>query len=85
MRDQLLFLDQLGRGVDTVRRVIEFWQPVTPGPALVKVLAAVASVLAVGLLSGVAVSSLAMLVLALSALLLLITEVFGLSIELDVR
>jgi hypothetical protein len=85
MRDLLLLLDQLGRRVETVRRLIEFWQPVTAGPTLVKVLVALASVLAVGLLSGIAVSSLAMLVLALSALLLVITEVFGLSIELDLR
>ncbi len=85
MRDLLVFLEQLGRRADTVRRLIDLWQPVTPGPALLKVLVAIASVLAVGLLSGVAVSSLAALVLALSALLLLITEVFGLSVELDLR
>jgi hypothetical protein len=59
-----------------------FWGPVTPAPAVVAPLLAVASVLMLALVTGIAVGSLATLIIALLALYLILTEVFGLSIDI---
>ena len=79
------FLDLLGRVVDgaaLARRAIAFWGPVAPNPALLSPLLTLGSLVALALLSGIAASSLAMLLVAIIALYLLLTEVFGLTFEL---
>lgn len=81
----LELLDLVGRvanGAALARRAIAFWGPVLHGPTLVAPLFALGSLIALALLSGIAASSLAMLLVAALALYLLLTEVFGFTIEL---
>ena len=65
----------------TVQRWAAFWGPVTETPALLAPLLALGSVLTLALLTGVAAGSLAVLIIALMALYVLLTDVFGISIE----
>jgi hypothetical protein len=85
MVPQLLqLLEQAFVGVGAVRRLIAFWGPVTDAPtALLGPLLAVGSVLMLALLSGVAIGTLATLIVTLTALYLLLTDVFGVSIDLN--
>jgi hypothetical protein len=64
------------------RRWAAFWGPVTETPALLAPLLALGSVLTLALLTGIAAASLAVLIIALMALYVLLTDVFGVSIEL---
>ena len=66
----------------TARRWAAFWGPVTETPALLAPLLALGSVLTLALLTGIAAGSLAVLIIALMALYVLLTDVFGISIEL---
>jgi hypothetical protein len=66
----------------TAQRWMAFWGPITEAPALVTLFVALGSVLSLLLLTGVAAASLAVLIIALTALYLLLTEVFGISIEI---
>lgn len=66
----------------TARRWVAFWGPVTETPALLAPLLALGSVLTLALLTGIAAGSLAVLIIALMALYVLLTDVFGISIEL---
>jgi hypothetical protein len=70
-------------GAAAVQRLARFWGPVVPAPTLVGPLLAIASVVGLALLTGLAVSSVATLLVALVALYLLLTEVFGIAIELN--
>ena len=84
MITQLLQLaENLLAGAAIVQRVAAFWGPVVPAPALLGPFLAVGSILALALLSGLAVGSVATLIIALVALYLIITEVFGVAIELN--
>ncbi len=76
----------LGRalaGARAARWALAFWGPVVDARALVEPLLAVASVVTLALLSGVAVGALVTLLVALSALYVLLTEFFGVSVDLD--
>jgi len=85
MVTQLLQLvEELLAGAAIVRRVAAFWGPIVPAPALLGPFLAVGSILALALLSGIAVGSVTTLIITLIALYLIITEVFGVAIEIDV-
>jgi len=71
-------------GAAAARQFLAFWGPVIDARTLVAPLLAIASVLALALLSGVAVSALSTLVFALAALYLILTEVFGVSVDLAI-
>ncbi len=77
----LEILDGALAGLTTARRVAAFWGPVTTLPPLLGPLLAVASVLSLALLTGVAVGALTTLVVVLLALYLVLTEVFGVSVS----
>lgn len=85
MFPQLLQLvEQALAGANAVRQVLAFWGPVSDAPAaLMGPLLAVGSVLMLALLTGVSVGALATLIVALTALYLLLTEIFGISIDLS--
>ena len=84
MITQLLQLaENLLASAAIVQRVAAFWGPVIPAPTLLGPFLAVGSILALALLSGLAVGSVATLIIALVALYLIITEVFGVAIELN--
>ncbi|MFQ5664986.1 MAG: hypothetical protein ACE5I7_01000 [Candidatus Binatia bacterium] len=84
MLPQLLqLLDRAVAGVGVARRVLAFWGPVMDMPALLGSLFAVASVLTLALLSGVAVAALATLLVALMVLYLLLTQVFGVTVDVQ--
>ena len=70
-------------GVAVARRLIAVWSPVIGAPTLLNPLVAVGSVLALALLTGVAVASLSTLIVAALILYTLLTEVFGISFEID--
>jgi hypothetical protein len=67
----------------TARRVLAFWGPVTDASGLVAPLLAIASVLMLALLTGIAIASLGTLIVALMILYLLLTEVFGVTIDVN--
>ena len=79
----LQLVNDLLLGAAAVQRVVAFWGPVIPAPTLVGPLLAIGSVIALALLSGLAVGSIATLLVALLALYLLLTEVFGVSLEIS--
>ena len=82
MLTQLLQLvEQAVAGFDTARRVLAFWGPVAAVPALLGPFLAIGSVLTLALLTGVAVGALSTLIVTLVVLYLLLTEVFGVSID----
>jgi hypothetical protein len=64
------------------RRWAAFWGPVTETPVLLAPVLALGSVLTLALLTGIAAGSLAVLIIALVALYVLLTDVLGISIEL---
>jgi hypothetical protein len=76
-------LDGTLSGIATARRVLAFWGPVTDTSSLVAPLLAIASVLMLALLTGIAVASLGTLIVALMILYLLLTEVFGITIDVN--
>ena len=69
--------------IATARRVLAFWGPVTDASSLVAPLLAIASVLMLALLTGIAIGSLGALIMALMILYLLLTEVFGITIDVN--
>jgi hypothetical protein len=86
MLPQLLrLLEQAFAGAGVARRLLAFWGPTVDAQALIAPLLAVASVLVLALLTGVAVGTLSTLVFTLAALYLLLTEVFGVSIDVELR
>jgi predicted membrane metal-binding protein len=78
----LQLLEHALAGAALARQWTAFWGPVIDVRSLTAALLAVFSVLALALLSGVAVSSLVSLVMTLAALYVLLTEVFGVTVEL---
>jgi hypothetical protein len=77
----LELLDSALAGVASARRVAAFWGPVTTVQPLVGPFLAVAAVVSLAVLTGIAVGTLATLIVVLLALYLLLTEVFGVSVE----
>ena len=78
----LQLLEHALSGAALARQWMAFWGPVVDVRSVAAALLAVASVLALALLSGIAVSSLFSLVMTLAALYVLLTEVFGVTVEL---
>ena len=76
-------IDRTLTGVAAAQRVLAFWGPVTDASALVAPLLAITSVLMLALLTGIAVASLGTLIVALMVLYLLLTEVFGITIDVN--
>ena len=68
--------------VDAARQWVAFWGPVPAAPVALGPLLAIGSILALAILTGIAVASLATLILALLVLYLLLTEIFGVSVEI---
>ncbi len=84
MFSQLLQLIERTVAVATAaQRWAAFWGPIVEAPLLLAPFIAVGSVLSLALLTGVAAGSLAVLIIALTALYVLLTELFGISIELS--
>jgi hypothetical protein len=82
MLSQLVQLIERTVSVATAaRRWVAFWGPVTEAPVLLTLVLALGSVLALALLTGIAGGSLAVLIVVLIALYVLLTDVFGFSIE----
>lgn len=79
----LRFLDGTREAWLTARRLWAFWGPVGEASTWVTPLVAVGSVLSLALLSGMAVAALATLLVALVLLYYLLSEVFGVSLELN--
>ena len=79
--DLLRFVSGALEGLAAARRVLGILGPVTPAADLVGPLMAIASVLGLALLTGLAVGSLATLIVTLFALYVVLTEVFGVSID----
>jgi hypothetical protein len=65
----------------TAQRWVAFWGPFIETPTLLAPLLALGSVLTLALLAGVAAGSLTVLIIALTALYVLLTDVLGISIE----
>jgi len=78
----LTLIDRVYSGVTTAQRLLAFWGPITDVPGLVGPLLAIASVLVLAMLTGVAVGSLATLIVAMMLLYVLLTDVFGVTIDL---
>ena len=76
-------VDQALHGVVAARRLLAFWGPVADVPALLDPLLAIASVLMLALLTGVAIGALSKLIVALVVLYLILREVFGVSIDVN--
>ena len=70
---------------ETARRLIGLWGPTVAGPWWLAPALAVSSILALALLSGVALLSLGMLLTALLTAHLLLENVFGLSVRVVTR
>jgi hypothetical protein len=84
MFPQLLTLfEQALVGAATARRWMAFWGPIVDTRTLLAPLLAVASVLVLAMLTGVAIGTLSTLVFTLAALYYLLTEVFGISIDVN--
>jgi len=82
VRDLLQLFGRTVGVVTAVRRVAAFWGPATDASSLVAPFLALGSVVALALLSGLAVASVALLLLALLTLYVLLTQVCGISIEI---
>ncbi len=85
MFSQLLQLvERTVSAATAAQRWVAFWGPVTDASILLAPFVAIASVLALALLTGLAAGSLATLIIALMALYILLRDVFGVTIELEI-
>jgi hypothetical protein len=82
--DLFSLLSQAHRGWNGAQRFFSLWSPVGPIPDLIAPFLAIASVLTVALLSGVAITALSALLISLAALHVILTQVLGISIEITV-
>jgi hypothetical protein len=73
---------QLARWLGDTGRWARLWQPVLPVEGVAALAAALAALLAALLLSGIALAALANFVTAALALYLILTRVFGISVEM---
>lgn len=80
--DLFTLLQRLRYGWNGAQQFLAIWAPITPTPDLITPFLAIASVISVALLAGVAIAALSTLLVALAALHLIITQVLGLSIEI---
>lgn len=76
-------LSALRDGIDTALRAASFWGPVRTLPSPFQTVAALGSLLALVAITGVALTSFAVLLASLLFLYLLLAQVFGLEIELS--
>lgn len=81
--DLLTLLERARYGWSGAQQFVAIWSPVIRTPDLIAPFLAIASVLSVALLSGIAVAALSTLIVALAALHILLTQVLGLSIEIE--
>ncbi|MFI5397998.1 MAG: hypothetical protein ACHQ9S_20875 [Candidatus Binatia bacterium] len=82
MLSQLLqFIERTATVAVAAQRWVAFWGPVAEVPALMAPFLALASVIALALLTGIAAGAVAVLLVVLVALYVLLTEVLGVSIE----
>jgi len=79
--ERLLGAYQLARWVGDTRRLAALWQPVLPVEGVAALVAAVGALLAAVVLSGVALAALGNFLTATLALYLILTQVFGISVE----
>jgi hypothetical protein len=84
MLDQVLqLLERALAGAGAARRLLAFWGPVATMPTVLAPFLAIGSVLTLALLTGIAVGALSTLILTLVVLYLVLTEVFGLTIDVN--
>lgn len=77
------FVETAVQAVTTVRRWVAFWGPVADVPALMSPFLAIGSILMLAMLTGIAISSLATFVVTLLVLYLVLTELFGVTVDLN--
>jgi hypothetical protein len=82
--DLFTLIERLRYGWSGAQTFLAIWAPIAPIPNLIAPFLAIASVISVALLAGVAVAALSTLLIALAALHVIITQVLGLSIEIAV-
>lgn len=82
-RDLLTLLQRVHYGWNGAQRFMTLWSPVGPIPDLIAPFFAIGAVLTVALLSGVAIAALSTLLIALAALHVILTQVLGISIEIE--
>lgn len=88
MNDGIRFAMNVLDGFARIYRTVEFWRPLVALPQAAGLQAVLAPTLALGallallLLSGVAIGSLASLVTALLLAVLILDEIFGLAVEI---
>ena len=75
--------EQVFSGAQAASRVVAFWGPVIDVGVVTRSLLAVVSVLALAMLTGIAVGTLSTLLLTVAALYVLLTEVFGVTVDFD--
>ena len=80
--DLLQLFERTVTVVTAARRFAAFWGPVTDASSLVAPLLALAAVVTLALATGLAAASVTILIVALVALYVLLTEVLGVSIEI---
>lgn len=80
----LRLLDEIASGAIVVQRLTTLLQPATLANPMLTTIAALASILSLVLLSGVAVGSVVVLLSAILALYFIVTEVLGISVEVTV-
>jgi hypothetical protein len=80
--DLFTLIERARYGWSGAQQFFAFWSPIMPIPDLITPFFAIASVISVALLAGVAIGALSTLLIALAALHLIITQVLGLSIEI---
>lgn len=81
--DFLALAQRAYQGWNGAQQFVELWSPVGPIPGIVAPFLAIASVLTVALLSGIAIAALSTLLVALAALHVIVTQVLGISIEVE--
>lgn len=81
--DFFTLLERARYGWNGAQQLVAIWSPVAPIPNLIAPFLALASVLAVAVLSGVAIAALSTLILTLAALHIILTQVLGLTIEIN--
>ena len=78
------YVDSLRDGWDSLQRWAGFWSPVLPVPSPLRPIAALGTLIALIVTTGVAITSLALFLTSALFLYLLLTQVFGVEVSLGI-